>query len=76
MTRVTVDLVFTTPSVLTRTTGTLVDVCGDAKLAQFHLKASKMFLYCLHGWMTGRADEVGGGLSACLFACLIGGIID
>ena len=31
VTLVTVDLVFTAPSVLTRTAGTLVDVCGDQK---------------------------------------------
>ena len=30
VTLVTVDLVFTAPSVLTRTAGTLVNVCGDS----------------------------------------------
>ena len=48
VTRVTVDLIFTAPSVLTRTAGTLVDVCGDSFIEE-HQCASK------------RA-EVGGGV--------------
>ena len=47
MTRVTVDLVFTAPSVLTGTAGTLVDVCGDSFIEE-HQCASK------------RAEEGGG----------------
>ena len=46
VTRVTVDLVFTGPSVLTRTTGTLVDVCGD-KYYTVSLKVYDYFYFYL-----------------------------
>ena len=45
VTRVTVDLVFTAPSVLTGTTDTLVDVCGDERNRTVVFEGLRLFLH-------------------------------
>ena len=45
VTRVTVDLVFTAPSVLTGTTDTLVDVCGDERNRTVVFEGLHLFLH-------------------------------